>query len=92
MYAALEAQKAGRLDEAESLYRRVLAAAPDLPDALHMLGVVRLGQGDLDEAQMLVQRALDSTGWQFPAYRTNLGIILSKRVAVDSAAELAARP
>lgn len=91
MYAALEAQKAGRLDEAESLYRRVLAAAPDLPDALHMLGVVRLGQGDLDEAQMLVQRALDSTGWQFPAYRTNLGIILSKRVAVDSAAKLAAR-
>ncbi|MGE3164107.1 MAG: tetratricopeptide repeat protein [Planctomycetota bacterium] len=38
-FAMLQHQR-GLLPEAEKLYRRVLAAAPDHPDALHYLGVV----------------------------------------------------
>jgi glycosyltransferase involved in cell wall biosynthesis len=91
MFTALEAQRAGRLDEAEAIYRQVLAAAPDEPDALHMLGVVRYEQGEFAEAQAMVQRALDLTGWQYAEYRQNLGLIVSKRADAAGAAELAER-
>jgi hypothetical protein len=36
----LHHQSAGRLNEAEAAYRRLLAAAPHHPDALHLLGMV----------------------------------------------------
>ncbi len=42
---------AGRLDEAENLYRRILDAAPADIEARHMMGVVRLQQGRAAEAQ-----------------------------------------
>src|SRR5260221_13624346 len=66
MRAALSAQTAGRNEEAEQLYRRVLAIAPDEPDALQSLGLVRFARGDLAEARSLVLRALDLTQWKYP--------------------------
>lgn len=50
MQAAMLAQRAGALDEARALYGEVLARAPELPDALHMLGLIDLTCGDLDSA------------------------------------------
>ena len=40
---------AGRLQEAETIYHRVLAAEPDNPDALHLLGVIahEMGKNEL---------------------------------------------
>ena len=78
MQAALEAQVAGRLDQAEGLYRRVLSGNPEVPDALHSLGLVCYERGDCQEARSLVLRALDLTGWQYPAFKKNLGLILAK--------------
>ena len=49
--------QAGRLDQAEGLYRRVLSVEPFQPDALHLLGMAALAQGRLDEAFRLVSRA-----------------------------------
>ena len=37
---AIAAHRAGHLDDAERIYRRILAAAPGQFDALHLLGVV----------------------------------------------------
>jgi GT2 family glycosyltransferase len=74
---ALAEQRAGRLESAESLYRRVLVAAPGHADALHMLAVVRLARGDPRDALALVLRALDATGWDVDAMRTNLGLVLA---------------
>ena len=37
---AIEAHKEGRLDDAATVYRQVLATEPDHADALHLLGVV----------------------------------------------------
>lgn len=47
----------GRLAEAESGYRAVLADEPDNIDALHLLGVVRRQRQDIGEARRLIDRA-----------------------------------
>jgi tetratricopeptide (TPR) repeat protein len=50
--------QAGRLDEAERLYRQVLQAAPDQADALHALGVPMAQTGRPLEAAGLIDRAI----------------------------------
>jgi len=57
MDRAMGAQKAGRLDEAVALYGQVLAAQPNNLFASHNLGVVKLAQGRLAEAERLIARA-----------------------------------
>jgi GT2 family glycosyltransferase len=81
--AALAAQQARRLDEAEALYRQVLGHVPDLADALHMLGVIRYERRDYAEARALITRALDLTDWRFDGYRHNLGLVVSRANAAD---------
>lgn len=56
--AALAAHQAGDLDQAEAGYRRLLAAEPDHPDALHLLGVIRHQRGADAEAVALIGRAI----------------------------------
>jgi protein O-GlcNAc transferase len=47
---ALSLHQAGRLSEAEDLYRRVLAIDPRQFDGRHLLGLVHFQRGDCDEA------------------------------------------
>jgi len=54
MDRAMEAQRAGRLTEADALYRQVLAAQPHNLFATHNLGIVRIAQGRLAEAERLI--------------------------------------
>jgi predicted TPR repeat methyltransferase len=49
---------AGQLDEAEQIYRRVLAQAPQQPDALHLLGLVAAQYRDFDRAHDLIRLAI----------------------------------
>ncbi len=88
MPAALAAQQARRLDEAERLYRSALDLAPAEPDALHMLGVIRFERGDLAEARALIVRALDATDWKIPSYRHNLGLVLAHEDGGEADAHL----
>ena len=39
-------QRQGKLPQADELYSQVLAVRPDYFEALHMLGLVKLQQGD----------------------------------------------
>jgi len=55
---ALADHRAGRLDQAEAVYRSVLAADPGQSDALHLLGLARLQRGNASEAAELIQRAV----------------------------------
>jgi tetratricopeptide repeat protein len=41
LQAALAHHRAGRIDQAEALYRKMLDAAPNHPQALRMLGVMK---------------------------------------------------
>lgn len=55
---AIRLHAEGRIVEAESAYRAVLAAAPDDPVALHYLGLVRLQQQDWGTAVALIECSL----------------------------------
>jgi tetratricopeptide (TPR) repeat protein len=57
MKQALALHQAGQIRAAESLYRQVLAVAPNHPDALHLLGLAALQTGDLSEAVELIRKA-----------------------------------
>jgi protein O-GlcNAc transferase len=56
--AGLEHHQAGRLDQAEAFYRRVLALDPNQPDALHLLAMAALANGQLSEALRLARQAV----------------------------------
>ena len=55
---AVRHHKAGRLPEAESLYRAILADNPDEPDANHNLGDIAFRSGQVEQAVGLLQKAL----------------------------------
>lgn len=54
----LAAHRAGRLDQAEKLYRDVLRADPGSFAALHMLGFLKAQQGRYDDAIVLLKKAV----------------------------------
>jgi predicted TPR repeat methyltransferase len=56
---AFEHHRAGRLRQAEALYRESVAADPAHADALHWLGVLLHQAGQRDEAIAMLQRAAD---------------------------------
>ena len=56
--SAVASHREGKLDEAESAYRAILAEEPDHVGALHFLGVLRHHQGDDATALDLVGRAI----------------------------------
>ncbi len=58
LLAAQAAHRAGRLAEAERLYRRILRAQPEQSDALHGLGIVQHQQGQHERALGFFARAL----------------------------------
>ena len=93
-FAALLAQglalhQAGRFDEADALYQRILQADPAqttalVPDAWHLSGLIALQMGRAPEALDRVQRALALRG-DDPAMLTNLGSILNTLERHDEA-------
>lgn len=81
---AVAHHRAGRLEDARMLYRRILASLPEHPDALHMLGVLSYQAGRYDEAVALMQRA--GRFMQGNAgYLINLGNVLQAMGRLDDA-------
>lgn len=86
MAYARELQKEARLEAADELYRRILVAAPDYPDAWHFRGVVAFQLGRLSEAETLIRRAVELA----PAYsdaHNNLGNVLQHQKRTDEAVQ-----
>jgi len=59
MKRAVALHRAGRMAEAEAIYRVILKRLPSQPDALHFLGLIRQQQGRSDEAIHLMRRATE---------------------------------
>lgn len=74
---ALDHHSAGRLSEAETLYRRVLDVAPGQPDALHLLGVLTGQLGETDKAAALIESAIAANPGA-PDYHINLADLLRR--------------
>lgn len=75
--AAYAAHQAGKLADAIRGYRRVLKAAPDQPDALHLLGIALLQSNDAKEAIAPLRRAAREAP-NDAAIRLNLGNALAQ--------------
>ena len=58
MHEAVGLHRAGRLREAEKVYARIVKAAPDYFDALHLFGSLKAQAGQMGEALRLITAAL----------------------------------
>ena len=76
--------RASRLQEAEAVYRRVLAAKPNHPDALHLLGVIAHQAGNNEPAENLIRQAI-AINSRVPDYHSNLGNVLKELGKLDAA-------
>ena len=68
----IQHHQAGRLAEAEQMYRQILAVEPRHSDALHLLGVIALQVGRYEDAVGLIQRSIGLNP-AVSAYYSNLG-------------------
>jgi hypothetical protein len=77
LHLALVQQKEGRLASAEALYEQAVGALPGHFDAIHMLGVVKLQLGKLEEAARSLVAALPLAPKQSaPDCKHNLALAL----------------
>src|SRR2546423_13678345 len=85
MSIALSYHQAGRLDEAEQLYRQILIVEPSHFGALHFLGVVAYQRGNHQLAVEHIERALAIEPRDAGAY-SNLGLAYAGLAKLDEAA------
>lgn len=83
---ALQHHQAGRLAEAEGLYRQILAVQPGHLDVVNNLGLALAGQGRFDEATGAFRHALQLRP-DFVTAHFNLGNALKDQNCWDEAAE-----
>ena len=81
---ALSRHRAGRLADAETLYRQILAVQPGHADALHLLGVTAYQVGRHDLAETLIRQAIAVTAPGL-RYHLDLGNVLSAQRRLDEA-------
>lgn len=77
---------AGRLQEAEGIYRTILETSPANADALHLAGVAAGQQGRHTDAVRAIGRAIEIQP-KAAAYRHNLGNILAEMGRLGEAAQ-----
>ena len=77
--------QAGRLAEAEVLYRQILEIDIRHADTLHLLGVLALQVGRHDAAVTLMTQAIAQNG-KVPSFHNNLGNALAEVRRLDDAA------
>ena len=96
LQTAMAQHQAGNLAQAEALYKQVLQAAPNQPDALHLLGLIAKQKGELATATQLMRQALNFNPNYVEAH-VNLGATLQEQGDLIEAADcyrkaLALRP
>ncbi len=72
---AMQFHQAGRLEEAESLYRQLLAKHPANARILHLLGLAAYQRGDISTAITEIRKATEADPSQAD-YFSNLGLVL----------------
>lgn len=81
---AIQHHQAGRLSEAEMIYRQILAANPNHPDALHLLGMIAFQCAKPILAIDLIRRAI-AINPSAADYHANLAHMLLTGGAVEDA-------
>ena len=93
---AVALHQQGRLDEAERLYRGILAGAPNSFDALHLLGVLMKQRGRSADALRLIDKALATNARSADALQNRANVLFEMKRFTDALAgydkALALRP
>jgi predicted O-linked N-acetylglucosamine transferase (SPINDLY family) len=84
LQTAVSHHQAGRLSEAKLLYAEILSREPKNIAALHLLGMVKYGEGDARQAIELIERAIALQPDCTEAYN-NLGIVLKDQGRLEEA-------
>jgi tetratricopeptide (TPR) repeat protein len=87
---AIDLHRAGRLLEAERIYRRILQVEPGHADALHLLGLVAGQAGHADAAIDLIGQAIAANPGA-PSYHANLAMLHEKEGRSADAGRAASR-
>jgi protein O-GlcNAc transferase len=74
---ALALHQAGRLSEAEPLYRHVLSVDPQHFEALHFLGLIEAQRGNLEQADTLISRSLEVNSTTSDAFANHARVLNS---------------
>lgn len=72
---AIENHRAGNLQQATTLYRKILATQPNNINALHLLGVIAAQQDDYTTATTLIKQAIQHND-TIPMFYQSLGNVL----------------
>ena len=81
---AVEHHNAGRLDQAEDIYREILEIEPENPSALHLLGVIAHQVGESEVAWPLIQQATRAAP-NYAEAHADLGLVYNALGRVDDA-------
>jgi tetratricopeptide (TPR) repeat protein len=76
LQTALAHHQAARLDDAEALYRSLLADDPENAEALNLLGVLIDARGDSEQGAALIAQAIAVR--DHPRFHNNLGMALGR--------------
>lgn len=74
----------GRLNQAEAVCQKILHTNQKQADALHLLGIIALQNGDIDKAVLLINKAINVNPAN-PEYYNNLGFALHEQGKLDEA-------
>lgn len=83
--AAWMHQQAGQVQQAEAICHRLLQAVPNQPDALHVLGVIALQDGNIEIAVQYFRKAIQGNPSN-PQFYSNLGLALHEEGKLELAA------
>jgi len=81
---ALEHHRAGRLQQAEQIYRQLIAAAPMQADPYHLIGVIATQVGKHEAALDYVKKAIQLNPFA-PVYQNTLGVAYDGMGRTDEA-------
>ena len=87
---AIQHFQSGEADQAKSIFKRILAANPNQPDALNLLGVIEASEGNLATGVELIHRAAILRP-RDPGILNNLGHTLSKMFQWERAVDILQR-
>jgi len=81
---AMQDHGAGRFDDAQARYERILAAAPRQPDALHLFGLLEAQRGRHERAAEFMALAIEAHPHE-AMFHNNLGNVCIERSRFDEA-------
>lgn len=86
--SALQFQKSGKFDKAETVYRNILASEPENIHALHLLGVIAMDTGSPEMAIKLIEKSLGINPGNFKARFNLANALVASDCTDDAIAEL----